>query len=877
MDKNVRSLFITAADGAGNDTIFGNAGDDFIFGQQGADLIEGNEGDDDIIGGHNVLHGVDGNDTIHGNEGADVILGDNGEITRRLLEGHDDQWEKYPAPFADVIRSLQRFDDIDFVQGDDELHGDAGEDIIHGQRGNDLILGGDNDDELIGDLGDDSIQGNAGNDVLIADVGYVVRDFNKDGSPRTNNNGSWHRDVFLEEVATISGRIDMDRTPLRNLDPELAAKLIESDMLLLTGEFNSQGNKVNNQDNGAWNTDVLLLDVVPSNNDNLQGGDGDDIIFGQRGNDILNGGNQDDLIFGDGAVNQMPFKTELPHVFNGVRIIGLEAAVAGQFQLGEFGSVVAPAIHVLPEELQLNDPFNLPNLWGNVVSDTQVEFDNLLDIGSLQNASGNEVRPFASVITDVVHHKDMLPGGDQIDGAAGDDLIVGDTGSVYSPLLPGIQSVVDAHQGVRDSFDLAMHTAGSLTLDLEYLQHSLQGESDPYTLVLANDNIVGGSGTDIIIGDDGLILGSFIAGPPVSAGDLENVSLDLFNYLKDAERIAIDFEHVLFEAHFQTLSTLIANSPGPITNQATPDLHRLVIGNDTLAGGNDGDLLVGDHGTIVTGFATNAQFDLLQSNSGIPAAAWSSVTTQLNNQLAVRNSQLNSHVTANHNQANRNFTAGQLAMIPWDFEHRISIGNDGIVGEAGDDLIVGDFGQFSFLALAKTPVGSTEISNRQQDINKLTTDVAHFLEANHHQLDYDALESLYRHVSFGQRGGAAQEIAVIMGNDTLSGGSGDDYILGDSDSVSVTQLYETPSIRFDEPDPDFRVEYQDRSAFELHEHYSRTAPSTLIGKDILLGEEDNDYLLGQYQDDTVLGGPGNDIVFGGSGNNTVSDTVGTND
>lgn len=45
-------------------------------------------------------------------------------------------WKRYPAPFdSEKIRDVRRYDDIDFVQGDDRIEGGKGNDILHGQRG----------------------------------------------------------------------------------------------------------------------------------------------------------------------------------------------------------------------------------------------------------------------------------------------------------------------------------------------------------------------------------------------------------------------------------------------------------------------------------------------------------------------------------------------------------------------------------------------------------------------------------------------------------------------------------------------------------------------------------------------------------------------
>lgn len=142
-----------------------------------------------------------------------------------------------------MIRELQRYDDKDFISGDDQIDSGAGDDIVHGQRGDDQILGGSGDDELFGELGVDQIQGEAGNDIILADVGRIVRDVYDDGLPRLNGSGSWHRDVFLESVGSVIGSIQIDTTPLRTLDSDLASKLLEADLMMVAGTFSSTGRR----------------------------------------------------------------------------------------------------------------------------------------------------------------------------------------------------------------------------------------------------------------------------------------------------------------------------------------------------------------------------------------------------------------------------------------------------------------------------------------------------------------------------------------------------------------------------------------------------------------------------------------------------------
>ena len=430
-NQRVQSTFITDDTGAGNDTVHGDAGDDFIWGQQGQDQLFGDDGQDDITGGHNVLTGADTDDWIDGGADADVILGDNGLIVRELLPNRDNAWQQYPLPFDDVIREVMRFDDQDRVSGDDTIFGGPGDDIVHGQRGEDTISGGDDDDELLGELGDDQIQGDGGNDILLADVGYITRDFQTDGTPRVNENGSWHRDILLEEVASIAGIVDADTTPLRTSDPELSQKLLSADVIVVTGAGDASGGKRTNSDNGAWDVDLLLVNLVAPNHDVLDGGDGEDVVIGQRGNDNLAGGGGDDFVVGDNAINKLPFDTELPHITHGIRLIEVDTGVTVPIELDPQGNLITPPIELEPQQLTFNKPFWLADTFGNIVSEAIEEISDAARAKSLSRSDGALLTPLAAIVPDAIHHADALPGNDTIAGNAGDDMLVGDQATFY--------------------------------------------------------------------------------------------------------------------------------------------------------------------------------------------------------------------------------------------------------------------------------------------------------------------------------------------------------------------------------------------------------------------------------------------------------------
>jgi hypothetical protein len=75
--------------------------------------------------------------------------------------------------------------------------------------------------------------------------------WNSDDTPRLNSTGEWHRDVFLEDVDVITGSIDADAQPQRDASAFLVSQLMRVDIIIATGAFDADGNKVINADNGA--------------------------------------------------------------------------------------------------------------------------------------------------------------------------------------------------------------------------------------------------------------------------------------------------------------------------------------------------------------------------------------------------------------------------------------------------------------------------------------------------------------------------------------------------------------------------------------------------------------------------------------------------
>jgi Ca2+-binding RTX toxin-like protein len=775
-NQNFLSIFTSAADGGGDDLLDGGDGDDFILGQQGGDRIFGGDGQDDIIGGHNVLFGADGDDYIDGGAGDDVVLGDNGIISRQVLPGTPSAWRTYPAPFDSVvIRTVVRFDDIDFIAGNDILLGGDGQDILFGQRGSDVIDGGAGDDEIIGGLGADTLMGGDGSDVILGDAGQIIRAFNPDGTPRLNTNGTWHRDIVLEDVGTISHVIKMDVHPLRLDDPALATKLILADLALLGGVYLPGGARLVNGDSGAWDTELILIDLVAADDDIIDGGAGDDLLFGQRGSDTMLGGAGDDLIFADGAFNSVPFGTNLPVIVSAVRLIGSDAGVPYEIPAG--GTLIVPAMALQPLELNTTAP-QLHFVPNGV-------FGDLAAADALRRHDGAYTEPLITFVPDLTHHSDALPGNDIIDGGPGADTIFADDVAVSSPLFSGLGAIDRATEDVRQAVFSVLSGLRHLSLDFDLLQQLTGGPLAPHTIRIGNDTIRGGDGDDFIFGDNAILFVPFATGNPLPAPDFTTSALRYHHFLRDLEYVLADFLGIVLESHAGVLHHLVdaaleANpNRDPKLRPAAidPNYHRIFLGNDTIDGGAGNDVIVGDQGAIVAPVLSGQIFGRIAETLGITPQELRDVQAALNEQQKLRAAELAYHLATHQPDWNsRRPDTADLRLVPAVFEYDLDIGNDVIHGGTGNDLLIGDKG-LVVLPVINDP--SLTLRQVQSEIGRVLNELETLLGGQKYSTSYRFSASALGHA------GGAKGVALRGYVDTLMGGAGDDVLFSRTASVVV--------------------------------------------------------------------------------------------
>jgi Ca2+-binding RTX toxin-like protein len=144
--------------GSGNDILIGEGGSDRLIGVSGNNILMGDGGDDFLFGGINddqlyggadndTLNGANGNDTLDGGSGNDFLNGGNGDD--RMFGGDGE----------DRMLGENGTDTMSGSNGNDTMNGGDGNDIMNGDGGDDVMIGAAGIDTINGGAGDDVIRG----------------------------------------------------------------------------------------------------------------------------------------------------------------------------------------------------------------------------------------------------------------------------------------------------------------------------------------------------------------------------------------------------------------------------------------------------------------------------------------------------------------------------------------------------------------------------------------------------------------------------------------------------------------------------------------------------------------------------------------------
>jgi Ca2+-binding RTX toxin-like protein len=710
--QNYRPIIGFSAHG-GDDTIYGGADDDFIMGQEGSDTIYGESGRDDIYGGHSLRHGQDAGDTLNGGDHDDVILGDNGQIVRHRINFSSAYpwingmvWETWPAPFdTEAIRGVRRYDDIDFIEGNDRIYGEAGNDILHGQRGDDYISGGSGEDEIYGELGSDILDGNSGNDILLGDVGYIVRRIDSQGVPilitKTDNADStkvWKKDIVLEEVGNIEARHRISRKV--NTAELLAEDVTSSSLLFVANAFDKDGDKY--FDGDEWLTDLLLfkLNSVPDD-DIIDGGEGDDVCIGQRGDDTLQGGLGNDLLIGDGGTNVIAQTMDMPRIYQVYRTLSFPDD--SEFvNATDFGAVFSADYELYPQQYRSVDYLSsLVDLVVNV-DDLQEKSNLLSDIIGVSALSTTDeycMQPMFRITPGFLYETQKLHGNDMLTSGPGDSILIGDDirGFTALDLTTELASASVIRRQKLDNLvvDLSVRMS-TLEVDTEFFLKGKNADSNnaDFNIIVGQDDITTDElGRHFVAGDSLTIIARSVRGGSLDPGNADATAKAILERLHDVEQVFHQVHLAMYEVHNDILSRAIDDA---VSYESTSQ-HALFLANDRIDAKGDGDFVFGDSSTLffqahrpdIEGF----EFEVF--NGDILGMA-SSIQTS-------RDAELKDYVEniLNPSKSLSDFTLKSLLFE--DVPFLVTVGCDTIMLQGKDSLGVGDFGVMGLTSTSSGP------------------------------------------------------------------------------------------------------------------------------------------------------------------------------
>jgi Ca2+-binding RTX toxin-like protein len=220
-------------------------------------------------------------------------------------------------------------------------------------------------------------------------------------------------------------------------------------------------------------------------------------------------------------------------------------------------------------------------------------------------------------------------GGDNIDAGAGNDIVFGDAGRIIMPQSSTLQSNGANLQAAALAFHAQLQDLQTVVADMAFVAHETThglinefatrtGFTGPsnyvvagntsawimrkstYKLVIGNDSIVGGAGEDLLVGDNGFMLMQVAAANGTLAGNKTTVTT--YNSIETALKSQDNTMDAALRNHLN-LRHPDSGHTGNSDKKAqwlfeNGNPFELSVGNDTIRGGGERDLIVGDFATI---------------------------------------------------------------------------------------------------------------------------------------------------------------------------------------------------------------------------------------------------------------------------------------
>jgi Ca2+-binding RTX toxin-like protein len=384
-----------------------------------------------------------GNDTIQGNIFADTINAGAG----------DDQI--FGGGGNDVLSGGAGNDVLTGGSGNDQLVGDSGNDELRGSDGDDKMFGGDGDDLLIGSSGSDDLRGGEGNDILLPGTYASIP-----GISDSADGGAGIDTVSFADV-TVAVRVRLAEYFAEELVADPNIQTVRVNLFSIENAIGGSGNDALVGDDNANVLSGL------GGNDSLRGLGGNDTLYGGDGDDLMTGSSGADLLDGGAGTDTADYTDALS---------GVTVDLAGTGTRGE----------------ALGDTYvSIERVNGTRFDDTMTGGGGF---GStLLGGGGN----------------DTLYGGtgafNYLYGGDGVDTLIGGSGRDYlspgsSTSASGLPDVVDGGSGI-DTITYAEAAISGMDINLAAGIVRIAGGQRVEATVANVENVVGGSGNDLIVGN----------------------------------------------------------------------------------------------------------------------------------------------------------------------------------------------------------------------------------------------------------------------------------------------------------------------------------------------------------------------------------------
>ncbi|MEH3086241.1 MAG: PA14 domain-containing protein [Xylophilus ampelinus] len=865
--------------GAGNDSVLAGLGHDLVFGQAGNDTLDGGAGNDTLEGG-------EGADSLIGGTGIDLIAytgspdGVDVDLQARTASGGDAQGDIFGGDIEGVIGSAYN-DILRGSAGNDILRGGAGEDLLEGRGGADTLDGGDGfdtvdyssaskavkvdlgagvgiggdaegdtyqnieavrgsafNDTLIGDAsanlldggdGNDTLIGGAGADTLVGGNGIDTADYSGSAAAVTVNlqanaglGGDAEGDSYdsIENIVgsrlgdTIHGNAQANRLDGGAGNDWLhggagADTLVGGDGNDTASYANANWSVVASLASPASNTGDATGDVY-SSIENLEGSTFDDRLSGDANANLLSGLAGDDALSGDAGNDTLEGGAGADALDGGAGIdtASYTTATAGvTADLGTGGS------------------------RGDALGDVYTSIENLLGSRYADNLIGND-------------------GANLIDGGAGNDTLIGGAGA--DTLIGGDGTDTVDYSADTDALNVNLGAGtgrgGSAEGDvLSFLENVLAGSGD--------DVIVGDAGRNLLSGNDGNDRLSGAAGADTLLGGLGNDTL-VGGAGADSMDGGDGIDTASYAGALAGVTVDLGRGRGQ-SGDADGDILRNIenleggSGNDRLIGSAIGNLLDGGAGDDTLEGGAGA--DTLVGGVGSDTASYGTATAAVRVSLASPNT--NTGDAAGDSYDSIENIAGS------DFDDLLEgdSGNNRLDGGAGNDTLLGGSGEDSMVGGA-----GTDLADYSMATGDLTIDLAAGTgEGDVAQGDVlQGIENLRagsgNDVLRGDAG--ANVLEGGLGDDRLEGRGGADALIGGAGNDTASYASATEGVV--------------ASLINASSNTGDATGDTYSSIENLEGSDYDDRLVGDSAVNRLSGGAGNDYLAGGIGADTLDGGAG---